>query len=166
MRQWGLYSLVIATILIADRITKVMALDSLSDGPVTVLPVFNLVLVWNRGVSFGLFTQDSTTGPYILSGLSFLIVLALFIWLIKTDFKPLGIALSAVIAGAIGNIIDRLVYGAVIDFLDFHVAGYHWPAFNIADSAIVLGIVFIAVDGLFWEPKRKQTAADTRGTAE
>jgi len=82
------------------------------------------------------------------------VVAGLAYWMTKIDHNPLKIAICIVIAGAIGNVIDRLRFGAVVDFLDFHAFGWHYPAFNIADSAIVLGIAYIVVDSILWEPKR------------
>lgn len=110
---------------------------------------FNLVLGWNRGVSFGLFNQDSTYGPYILTAVALAIVIGLSIWLWKSTTHWSAIALGLVIGGAIGNVIDRIQYGAVVDFLDFHAFGYHWPAFNVADSAICVGAVLLILESLF-----------------
>ena len=141
-------------ILISDQITKLLALHFFSDGPRAVLPFFNFVLVWNRGVSFGMFSGSAPYAPYVLSALALVVVAGLAYWMTKIDHNPLKIAICIVIAGAIGNVIDRLRFGAVVDFLDFHAFGWHYPAFNIADSAIVLGIAYIVVDSILWEPKR------------
>jgi signal peptidase II len=143
------------TVLILDQITKTLAVSALTAQSMVVTPFFNLVLVWNRGISFGMFNEGSAYGAYLLSALSLIIVGFFITWLRKIDHKPLQIAICTVIAGALGNVIDRLIYGAVVDFLDFHAFGYHWPAFNIADSAVVLGIAFIICDSIFFEPKRK-----------
>lgn len=110
---------------------------------------FNLVLGWNRGVSFGLFNQDSTYGPYILTGVALAIVLGLSIWLWKSTTHWSAWALGLVIGGAIGNVIDRIQHGAVVDFLDFHAFGYHWPAFNVADTAICVGAGLLILESLF-----------------
>lgn len=141
-------------ILIADQITKLAALKYFADGPVEILPFFNFVLVWNRGISFGMFSNAHDYGPYVLVALSLAVMAGLGFWMARVAHKPLYIALACVIAGAFGNIIDRLRFGAVVDFLDFHAFGWHYPAFNIADSAIVLGIAFVMVDSIFFEPKR------------
>lgn len=153
MKKYGLYALLLGVILGADQLTKKAALaDLLNAPPVEVTPFFNLVFVWNRGVSFGLLRD---LPPIVLSIVLMLVALALTVWFFRTSHKPLRLALCTVVAGAIGNIIDRLRFGAVVDFLDFHAFGFHWPAFNIADAAIVLGIAFVLLDGLFFEPKRK-----------
>jgi len=155
-RPLGLALLILA----ADQLTKWLVLRHLSAGPIEILPFFNLVLVWNPGVSFGLFPQGSAAGVWFLITLSLAICAIMFIWLLKQTQPGLRLAIAAVIGGAIGNIIDRAVYGAVVDFLDFHAFGWHYPAFNIADSAIVLGIAFILFDSLWLEPKRQQTGPE------
>ena len=106
---------------------------------------FTLVMVWNRGVSFG-FLGGSDLGPWPFVALALAIVAGLGVWLWRLRAGPLAAAIGAVIGGAIANVIDRIHYGAVADFFDFHVAGYHWPAFNIADSAIVVGVGVIVLD--------------------
>ena len=78
-----------------------------------------------------------------------ILVLALFIWLIRSNYALIIFGLTIVISGAVSNIIDRIIYGAVIDFLDFHIAGVHWPAFNFSDSLIVLGVIILFYDGFF-----------------
>ncbi len=118
---------------------------------VEVWPFFNFVMVWNEGISFGLF-QGSTV--WILVGLAAAITIAFSVMIFKaTHWLPL-ISMAMVIGGAVGNIIDRIRFGAVADFLDFHAFGYHYPAFNVADCGITLGIAMLVIDGLFLEPKR------------
>ncbi|MGH7014456.1 MAG: signal peptidase II [Stellaceae bacterium] len=114
-----------------------------------VLPVFNLVMAWNHGVSFGLFNGGS--GTLFFAALAAAIVVALLWWLSRAGPRGLQLAIGLVIGGAVGNIVDRLARGAVVDFLDFHLGGLHWYAFNVADTAICLGVFFIAVDGLLGE---------------
>jgi signal peptidase II len=155
MKKYLAYILTIIVLIAADQLSKALILSSaVGHGTtITVLPFFNLVLVWNKGVSFGL--MNGAAGPWALTGLSLVITVILAVWLARTPHRPLGLALSAVIGGALGNVIDRLRFGAVVDFLDFHAFGWHWPAFNVADSAIVLGIAFVVADGLLFEPKRQ-----------
>ena len=106
---------------------------------------FNLVMVWNSGISFGMF-QLGETGRWLLVGFSSLVCLGLSIWLWRHS-RPWPIfALAIVIGGALGNILDRIIWGAVADFFDFHILGYHWPAFNIADSAILIGVLMLLYD--------------------
>ncbi len=135
---------------ICDRFTKWLVLDvwNLGDRSYEVAPFFNIVTVWNSGVSFGMFQSQSSTMPFLLSGLARAMVLALFIWLKRAENGIRAVSLGFVIGGAIGSTFDRMMFGGVFDFLDFHVLGYHWPAFNVADSAIVVGVLALLYDGL------------------
>jgi signal peptidase II len=96
-----------------------------------------------------MFNTDSTYGPLLLTGLAIVIVIALCIWLWRADTKGVACALGLVIGGAVGNVIDRVRFGAVVDFLDVHAFGYHWPAFNVADSAICVGAAILILESLF-----------------
>lgn len=116
---------------------------------VTLTGFFNLVTVWNRGVSFGLFTNSASMGPIVLSLVAIAISAGLVVWLRKAENRFLAFGLGLVIGGAIGNVIDRFRFGAVFDFLDFHAFGYHWPAFNVADTGITVGVGLILLDGVF-----------------
>ena len=122
---------------------------------IEITPFFNLVMVWNQGISFGLFQSET---PYILIGLALAISALFAFWLSKATGWVQAIALGLVIGGALGNVIDRFRFGAVADFFDFHAFGWHYPAFNIADSCIVIGIALLLYDGLFLEPKRQKTS--------
>ena len=113
---------------------------------------FDLVLVFNRGVSFGIFGGAPSWATAALIVFALLLSAALCIWMWRADSVLLGTALGFVVGGAIGNVIDRFLHGAVVDFLDFHVAGYHWPAFNVADSAITIGVAFLIIDSLKSRP--------------
>jgi len=124
---------------------------------------FNLVHVRNTGGAFGIFGgEKGGLGSFLFVGVSLIAIgtiLFLFIRL-KEDEKTLSLSLSLVMSGAIGNLIDRLLYGEVVDFLDFYLSSYHWPAFNIADSVICLGIGLIALELLRRDHKKK--IADSR----
>jgi signal peptidase II len=146
---------VAAAVVLLDQLSKAALLTMLDD-PVVVTPFLNLVVVWNRGVSFGMFDSTGAYGPWLLSGLALAVVAALLWWLRRVEQPFVAVALGLVIGGALGNVIDRVRFGAVFDFLDVHVAGYHWPAFNVADSAICIGAVLLLVDGL-WAPRRQIT---------
>lgn len=141
-----------------DQLTKWAALYllDLPSRPIEVTSFFNLVMVWNRGVSFGMFNAAGPLAPWLLSGLALGVVIGLAIWLRRTEHWLIAVGLGLVIGGALGNVVDRLRYGAVVDFLDFHVAGWHWPAFNIADAGICVGAGLILVDGLL-APRRQYT---------
>jgi signal peptidase II len=122
--------------------------------PIPVTSFFNLVTVWNQGVSFGMFAADDMHRAFALIGLSAVLTLALAVWLVRTDVKLVTVALCMVIGGAIGIIIDRVRFGAVADFLDFHWKGHHYPAFNVADSLIVMGVAILLIDALFLSGKK------------
>ena len=144
-------------LLAADQFTKHLVLMNIDEaGPVAVTPFFNLVLVWNRGISFGMLRgHDGVTGPYLLIAMGLVITAVLAVWLFRAQRRGQRVAIAAVISGAIGNMIDRAQHGAVVDFLDFHAFGYHWPAFNVADCCVVAGIAFLVIDSLFFEPKQQ-----------
>lgn len=146
-----LLGLALAALTVAlDRASKVWALDALFDPPnrIVVAPVLNLVPVWNRGVSFGLFSNDSAWGPWLLGGFALVVAVALVIWLMRAETSVLGAGLGMVIGGAVGNAVDRALYGAVVDFIDTHWGDLHWPAFNIADAAITVGVGLLLLDAL------------------
>lgn len=139
------------TALVLDQLTKSAILHWVMQPPrlIELTPFFNLVLGWNRGVSFGMFNTHSEHGPLILSAIAAAIVIGLTVWLWKSESRWTALALGLIIGGAIGNVVDRLQYGAVVDFLDFHAFGYHWPAFNVADTAIVCGAAALIGESLF-----------------
>ena len=116
---------------------------------IELLPFFDLVMAWNRGVSFGIFNNGGQWNAVILSVLSVAVCVGLVIWMRKAEKPYLALALGSIVGGALGNVIDRVRWGAVADFLDVHVAGYHWPAFNLADSAITIGAAVLVLDSLF-----------------
>jgi signal peptidase II len=148
--------LLAAFVVLADQATKEWALATVFRDRVVVevTPFFNLVAVWNRGVSFGLLASDDPMAPYYISGFAVAVVVGLLVWLARAPGPLLRISLGLVIGGAIGNVIDRLRHSAVVDFIDWHAFGYHWPAFNIADSAISVGIVLLVIDSFFGDPDR------------
>lgn len=119
------------------------------------LPFYNLVMVWNEGVSFGLFNQGGVpeSMPLILSGFALALSFGFILWMLATKDRLTALALALIVGGALSNVIDRLRFGAVIDFVDVHIAGYHWPAFNLADSCIVLGVAALLLGSLFFEKK-------------
>jgi signal peptidase II len=151
--------LTVALVLLGlDQLTKwvVLAVLDLPARPIAVTPFFNLVMVWNRGVSFGMLDTLGGVAPWMLSGLALAVVIGLVLWLRQSEHAMMAIGLGLVIGGALGNVIDRVRYGAVVDFLDFHLAGWHWPAFNLADAGICVGAGLIVVDGLL-APRRQYT---------
>jgi len=139
-----------AVIVVLDQATKFIAVRSLaSAAPVEVTSFFNLVLVYNPGAAFS-FLAEGTGWQRALFAV---IAVAAAVWIVyllrKYPHQRLfALALALILAGAVGNLIDRIAVGAVIDFLDFHAYGYHWPAFNVADSSITCGAVLLVLDAL------------------
>lgn len=127
--------------------------DLLAGKAIELTSFFNLVLVYNRGVSFGMFAGHNQ--PLLLVVISSAIVLVLLAWLFRNQALMVALAIGSIIGGALGNIVDRLRYGAVVDFLDFHLAGLHWPAFNIADSFVFIGVVVLCIYSMFFENKKQ-----------
>ncbi len=123
---------------------------------IEITSFFNLVMVWNYGVSFGLFNNIGDLGPMLLTTLTGVLIAGFCVWLFYAHSKIQLAAIALVIGGGIGNLIDRIRFDAVIDFLDFHIAGYHWPAFNVADCCIVIGIFLLIIHSLFFEKQPQQ----------
>jgi len=137
-------------IIVVDQITKFAVVASLAlHESVAVSPFFNLVLVYNRGAAFSFLA--SATGWQTMFFIAIAVIAAVWIvYLLKRYPREtlFCLALTLVLAGAVGNVVDRIRLGAVIDFLDFHAFGWHWPAFNVADSAITCGALLLVWDGL------------------
>ena len=141
------YGSIIAVLVIAlIQITQQILFATLTgaESPITVTPFFNLVTVWNPGISFGML-QDVPQGQWVLSGVAIMVVIALLMWLRKISDRYTATALGLIIGGAIGNITDRIRFSAVFDYLDFHAFGYHWPAFNLPDSFIFIGVAMLFI---------------------
>ncbi|MDE0381040.1 MAG: signal peptidase II [Rhodospirillales bacterium] len=147
---------VAAAVIAADQASKWAVRDALWDPQrrIEVTSFFNLVPVQNKGISFGLF-QSEGAGVWLIVGLALAVSAGLVVWLYRTRLRWPAWALGLVIGGAIGNVIDRLRLGWVIDFLDFHGGGYHWPAFNLADSAISVGVVMLVVQSFLMKPPKE-----------
>ena len=126
--------------------------DRLGFVSIPLIDQFNLTMVWNQGVSFGMLQN---AGIWPLTILALVISAVLATWLIKSTSKFEAIALGLIIGGAIGNVIDRLRFGAVADFFDVYIGTYHWPAFNIADSTICIGVAMLLIHGLFLDKANK-----------
>ncbi len=151
LTRLGLAVALVSTI--ADQALKLWLLfvvDLGARGIVTLTPFLDLVLTWNKGISYGLFQQDGPLGQWALLALKAIAVMLLWIWLARASSRLTAVALGLIIGGAIGNAVDRFAYGAVADFVLFHLTtasfSFKWYVFNLADVAIVAGVV-----GLLYE---------------
>lgn len=138
-------------VLLADQASKWVILLRVMDPPriIEVTGFLNLVLVYNRGVSFGLLASDYAWKPYALAALSLAVIAGLLWWMRRQSGRLPQWGVGLILGGALGNVIDRFLHPGVVDFLDLHYAGWHWPAFNLADAAIVAGVGLLLLDGLF-----------------
>ena len=148
LKNFTILCIISISALIIDQMTKLLAVENLTlHTPVQICPFFNLFLTYNKGVSFSLLSSENPLTPLYLSLMGLFICIIVFFWMIKeTDFA-IKMGLAYILGGAIGNIIDRIRLGYVIDFLDVYYKTHHWPAFNGADSFICLGafIIFIRI---------------------
>lgn len=149
-----------AAIILFDWLTKQWASASLSHfEPRPVFSWLNLVLAHNYGAAFSFLSDAGGWQRWFFTVLASLVTVVLVVWLLRLrrgDWR-MGLALGLLIGGAIGNLVDRITLGYVVDFIDVHVAGYHWPAFNVADSAITCGIVLLLLDTFFASRNQKST---------
>ncbi len=145
MARWLWLSLLIV---ILDQATKWLAEGLLLPfQPVPLMPLLNFTLMYNEGAAFSFLANAGGWQRWLFAGFALVMTLALILWLMRLNKgeRATAAALSLVIGGAIGNLIDRVQTGRVVDFIDFYVGTWHWPAFNVADSAISIGIVFLLV---------------------
>jgi len=164
-RQFGFLPLGLAVagiVIVLDQVSKWWMVFEVMNPPrvIPVMPSFNLVMGWNRGVSFGLFDSDSPLNQWLLIALAMIVVAVLLVWLKRAEDRRIGFAIGLIVGGAIGNVIDRLHFGAVADFLDFYIAGFHWPAFNVADAGITVGAVILVIDSLFAGSENNKKGSD------
>lgn len=165
MKIWGPYSVTglaaaVAALLIDQlhKIWMVSVFEHAQTAKITVAPFFDLVLVWNRGISYGMFRQDSDAGRWLLIGFAAAAALALTLWLAQLQTRLSAASVGLIIGGALGNAADRVHYGAVADFFSFHVAGFNWYVFNLADVAIVAGVAGLLLDSARSRHKNAQNA--------
>jgi signal peptidase II len=141
-----------AVALVLDQLSKNLLLygagfiDYSPGDRIGVLPFLDIVMIWNRGISYGLLPAEGAWGTIILTVFSLIAVAALSWWLKSAETRFLGLGLGLIIGGALGNVIDRVIYGAVADFFHFYAFGHDWYVFNIADAAITVGVVALIVD--------------------
>jgi len=152
---WAWLWLSLAVVLI-DQLSKHVVDHLLHYGkPLHVLPFFNLYLKYNAGAAFSFFGNGSGWQIFLLSAVSILVIMFIFAWMarVKRSDWLMASALSLILGGAVGNLIDRIRLGYVIDFFDFHVGGWHFATFNVADSAICVGATFLVIKLLFFSKK-------------
>ena len=161
-RNIYLLTLPALAVILLDQISKYIVLRTIAlhESIPVISGFFSLVHTRNRGMAFGLMNRPgSDFSFYFLVAATIAAVILLLFWFtrLKEEEGRLIFGISLILGGAIGNLIDRLRLREVIDFLDFHVSTYHWPAFNLADSAITLGTFWVAINLLFYSPKNSKT---------
>jgi signal peptidase II len=143
----------------ASKLWLLFVFDIAHRGVVKVTPFFDLVLAWNVGISFGWFQNDSLMAQALLTAIKAVAVIVLAIWMARSRNLLATLALGLIIGGAIGNAIDRVAYGAVVDFALFHIEiggnTYNWYVFNLADTAIVAGVAALLYDSFLGVPAVK-----------
>ncbi|HXM83533.1 MAG TPA: signal peptidase II [Burkholderiales bacterium] len=154
-RTWRWFAIA-AAIVVADQIAKWAVLASFAPGERRVLTGFlNLVLVFNKGAAFSFLADAPGWQTPLLVAFSLLAAVIVGVLLLRSPGREMLCAgLALILGGALGNVIDRLRFGQVVDFLDFHAFGWHWPAFNIADSAITVGAGLLILEGFLHEKRR------------
>ena len=138
-----------ALVIVFDQLSKWWANSALElYQSIAVLPFFNITLAYNHGAAFSFLASESGWQRWFFTGLAVVVSIVLLVWLkrLKTDAKLEAISLALILGGALGNVIDRVIHGYVIDFLDVYYGTYHWPAFNVADSAICVGAILLILD--------------------
>jgi signal peptidase II len=163
----GFHFLIAAGVVLVDRASKWLVAQNITlhDSLPVVAGFFRLTHVENRGAAFGLFSDSPSewkVAVLILFSLIALVVVSALLWKNSHGMTVTGVGLALILGGALGNLWDRLVEGHVVDFLDFSVGGYHWPAFNVADSAIVMGALLLVTEILFSKPAEEKKPAPAK----
>ncbi len=163
-RQWRWALALAAVLVLADVLTKEIIQASFAYGErLAVTEFFNLVFVLNPGAAFSFLAGAGGWQKPVLLGFGLLVSIVLAVMLVRNPMGRLvAFGLAAVLGGALGNVIDRARHGAVVDWLDFHLAGWHWPAFNVADIGITAGAAALILDAMFVAP-RKSAPQGTQG---
>jgi signal peptidase II len=160
VRLGGLVALLTLVLDQAAKFWLLNVFDIARRGAVAVTPFFDLVLAWNTGISYGLFQGDGAFNQIVLSAIKIVAVIALVVWLVRAGSKLVALCLGLIIGGALGNAIDRLTHGAVVDFALFHVNlgghTFNWYVFNLADVAIVAGVTGLLYDAILGHTPQKR----------
>lgn len=161
IRRAALAGGALAAALAVDFVTKWLILNVIMVPPCTIeiAPFFNLTLGFNPGVSFGMFGDFFVKQPLLLAGMTGVIAAGLVVLAVRTTKRIETFAFGLIAGGAVGNVVDRVRRGTVTDFLDFHAGGWHWPAFNMADVMIVVGVVLL-IAGSLWPTRLIQEGFD------
>jgi len=144
--------LVAALVIVLDQLSKYFVLHHLTYGqPVAILPMLNFTLVHNTGIAFSLFDSIARWQRWILSALTLIVSIILVVWIMQSESNKKGflLALSLILGGALSNLIDRLHWGYVVDFIDFYLGSWHFATFNVADSAITVGAILLGILVIF-----------------
>lgn len=152
-----LAALIALTTLVLDQASKLYLLfvfELFLHEPVSLGPFAELIVVWNRGISYGLLQQETDLGRWLLVGFSLSVAIGLGVWMLRTPHRFLAASIALIVGGAIGNVIDRIAYGAVFDFVHVYVGTFSWYVFNIADAAIVAGVIGLVYDSFVLEGRR------------
>lgn len=156
-RAPGALALTLAALVIAlDQASKWWIVTVVMPPPqgLPLAPFLNIVLTRNPGISFGMLQLLGAWGPWLLSGMALVIVVWLFVWQRRAGRRWISTAVGLIAGGALGNVLDRLDPRGVIDFIDVYAGAYHWPAFNLADSAITVGVALLIAEALFNQRER------------
>jgi signal peptidase II len=144
--------LLAALVLVVDQASKLTLLyltDLRLTYPWTLTSILDFTVVWNRGISYGLFQQDTELGRWVLTGIKVVAAVILSFWLRRAENRAEAIGIGLIIGGALGNAIDRMAHGAVFDFVHFHIGTFSWYVFNVADAAIVVGVTLMVASPFF-----------------
>jgi len=162
----GVGGLVVAFVIAADQASKAAVLSGFGGEPIALVPLLNLTMRRNAGISFSLFSQSSDLARLGLLAFIGLAVVALAIWLWRASSSVVAAGVGAILGGALGNLVDRGLRGAVVDFLDLHLGGWHFFVFNLADAAITLGVVLLALEAFLSQSGRAEASVQRpRGEA-
>ena len=160
MSRAGRWFALAALVVLADQATKALVLSRFALGErLELAPFFNLVFVYNPGAAFSFLSEAGGWQKPLLVGFAVVAAAIVSVLIVRRpDERLLCTGLALILGGALGNVIDRLRFGQVVDFLDFHAAGWHWPAFNVADSAITVGAVLLILEGFVHREGRARSS--------
>jgi signal peptidase II len=152
--------LTIATLALdqASKLFLLFAYELPLKEPLVLAPFLELIVVWNRGISYGLFQQESELGRWVLLAVMVAAAVGLSVWMARATSRLLAASLGLIVGGAVGNAVDRIAYGAVFDFVHVHVGSFSWYVFNVADAAIVAGVAGLVYDSLVLDKGRERQA--------